>query len=132
MQSEDEIRSHYQNMTKKEGCDPILVGAQIMHIRKRHKITGKEIITHNIGLKLYPVIVTEDRYVQFVKTCDSELNYIGNGEYEKIFWFKPNSGMKSTVDLFDTYKYQINSFFEKLATELQNVAMNEKGGILLP
>lgn len=127
---DDEILTRYQTMTQKQDCDPILVQAKVTLIPFLDAPSGKTTYKKNIQIQVMPVIITPERYLAFRNDFKSEFRDMGQGIYQKIFWFKPTPKTKSIEDLFAENIEAIYAFFNKVKNV--NFKRNSSGGIILP
>lgn len=103
-----------------KGCDPICVEATIT--RK-----GK---AKDIGLRLLPIIITPERFEQFISAYGGEYMYDEIDKvHRRIFWLKPNSECKTIRDLFALHIEEIYAAFNRLDNKKTN--LTNEGGILL-
>ncbi len=114
-----DCNKRFKEMTDK-GFDPIAVEAVITY-------KGK---TKDIKLKLLPIIITLDRFIEFVTAYGGEYMYdeIENS-HRRIFWFKPTSECKSIQDLFALNIDEIFASFNKLNNK--KLDLSNEGGILV-
>lgn len=126
---DDEILTRYQTMTQKQDCDPILVQAKITLIPFLDQRTNKMTYKKHIGVQVMPVIITPERYLAFRNDFKSEFRDMGQGTYQKIFWFKPSAKTKSIEDLFAEHIEEIYAFFNKVKN--MPLKRNNMGGIIV-
>ena len=128
--NDDKILTRYQMMTQKQECDPILVQAKVTLVPFLDASSNKMTYKKNIQIQVMPVIITPDRYLAFRNDFKSEFRDMGQGMYQKIFWFKPTKETKTIQDLFAVHIEEIYAFFNKVKNV--NFKRNSSGGIILP
>lgn len=114
----DRCHKRYKEMTEK-GFDPIAVEATITYTNKTQK---------KVALKLLPIIITEERFIEFVSAYGSEYMYDPiDIKHRRIFWFKPTNETKTIQDLFALYIEEIYAAFGRLNNAPTD--MKTEGGI---
>jgi hypothetical protein len=116
----EQCEKRYKSQTEK-GFDPIAVEAKITYPNKKQK---------SVGVKLLPVIITKERFEEFVSAYGGEYMYDPNDNvHRRIFWFKPTNECKTIQDLFALNIEEIYSVFGRL----NNVPgkRTTEGGIVL-
>lgn len=111
-------RKRIKEMSDK-GYDPIAVEAVITYKGKNK----------DIKLKLLPIIITEERFIQFVTAYGGEYMYDDIDRcHRRIFWLKPTSECKSINDLFAVHIDEIFAAFNRL--DNKKIDLSTEGGIL--